>query len=52
MVGDPLRFSESWIDAWNSHDLERILAHYEDDFLLESPHVIDARRPNLGPSAG
>ena len=23
-----LRFAEAWIAAWNSHDLNRILAHY------------------------
>ena len=26
------RFAEEWIAAWNAHDLERILAHYTDDF--------------------
>jgi len=25
------------IEAWNSHDLERILAHYDDDVVLVSP---------------
>ena len=25
------------IEAWNSHDLERILAHYEEDATLTSP---------------
>jgi hypothetical protein len=25
------------IEAWNSHDLERILEHYEDDATLTSP---------------
>ncbi|HEX6773331.1 MAG TPA: nuclear transport factor 2 family protein [Acidobacteriaceae bacterium] len=30
-------FAQEWIDAWNSHDLERILAHYDDDVLLTSP---------------
>jgi hypothetical protein len=28
-----------WISAWNSHDLERILAHYSDDVELSSPLV-------------
>lgn len=26
-----------WVSAWNSHDLERILGHYEDDIVLISP---------------
>lgn len=28
-----------WIAAWNSHDLERILAHYAEDVELISPLV-------------
>jgi hypothetical protein len=30
-------FAEEWVDAWNSHDLERILAHYDDEVILTSP---------------
>lgn len=30
------RFANVWIAAWNSHDLERILAHYEDEFEMSS----------------
>jgi ketosteroid isomerase-like protein len=30
-------FAREWVEAWNSHDLERILAHYEDDVVLVSP---------------
>ncbi len=26
-----------WIDAWNSHDLEAILAHYAEDVVVVSP---------------
>jgi ketosteroid isomerase-like protein len=33
------RFASEWIAAWNSHDLERILAHYEDDFEMSSPII-------------
>ena len=25
-------FARNWITAWNSHDLERILSHYSDQF--------------------
>jgi len=31
------QFAQDWIDAWNSHDLERILTHYDDEVLLTSP---------------
>ena len=33
------RFADAWIAAWNSHDLERILEHYEDDFEMSSPVI-------------
>lgn len=35
------RFAEEWIAAWNAHDLERILAHYTDDFEMSSPVIVD-----------
>jgi hypothetical protein len=30
-------FAEEWVNGWNSHDLERILAHYDDEVILTSP---------------
>lgn len=30
-------FAREWVDAWNSHDLERILDHYDDEVALISP---------------
>jgi hypothetical protein len=30
-------FAREWIAAWNKHDLERILAHYDDSVELTSP---------------
>lgn len=35
-----LSFAETWVDAWNSHDLEKILSHYTEDFIIESPMAI------------
>ncbi len=32
--------AQAWIAAWNSHDLERILAHYVDDFEMISPLIV------------
>ena len=32
-------FAKEWVAAWNSHDLERILEHYEDDFEMSSPII-------------
>jgi ketosteroid isomerase-like protein len=33
------RFAAEWIEAWNSHDLDRILSHYADDFEMASPYI-------------
>lgn len=32
-------FAADWIDAWNTHDLNRILSHYTDDFEMSSPVI-------------
>src|SRR4249920_3661474 len=31
------QFAQEWVDAWNAHDLDRILDHYDDDVTLISP---------------
>ncbi|MHB8117081.1 MAG: nuclear transport factor 2 family protein [Acidithiobacillus ferrivorans] len=33
-------FASDWIDAWNSHDLDRILSHYSEQFEMFSPAII------------
>jgi len=35
------RFAAEWIQAWNFHDVERVLAHYADDFEMSSPYIIE-----------
>jgi hypothetical protein len=32
-------FATEWVQAWNSHDLERILSHYNDAVSLISPRA-------------
>jgi hypothetical protein len=32
-----LELARDWVAAWNAHDLELIVAHYEDDVELTSP---------------
>ena len=32
-----VEFAEHWVADWNSHDLEKIMTHYEDDVELISP---------------
>ena len=31
------KFASEWLAAWNAHDLERILSHYDDHFEFSSP---------------
>jgi hypothetical protein len=33
-------FAREWIEAWNSHELERILEHYADDIRFTSPFIV------------
>ncbi len=33
-------FANEWIEAWNSHDLDRILSHYSETFEFASPFII------------
>jgi ketosteroid isomerase-like protein len=38
LTGESARsFAKEWIDAWNSHDLDRILGHYAENVVLTSP---------------
>ena len=32
-------FARHWVEAWNTHDLSRVLAHYTDDFEMSSPFI-------------
>jgi hypothetical protein len=33
-------FAANWIESWNTHNLDRILSHYTDDFEMYSPVII------------
>lgn len=33
------QFARLWIDAWNAHDLDAVLALYSDDFCMASPYI-------------
>lgn len=35
-IPDPITFAQEWQAAWNSHDLDRILAHYSEDVRFYS----------------
>jgi hypothetical protein len=34
------KFAQEWVEAWNAHDLERVLSHYTDDFEMSSPFIL------------
>jgi SnoaL-like domain len=34
------RFATEWIDAWNAHDLDRVLSHYANNFEMSSPYIV------------
>jgi ketosteroid isomerase-like protein len=31
------RFTNDWLNAWNSHDIDAILSHFDDDVVFSSP---------------
>lgn len=39
MLPDANIFAHEWIESWNSHDLNRILDHYCDDFEITTPMI-------------
>jgi hypothetical protein len=41
-------FSKEWIAAWNSHDVDRILSHYGEDFEMSSPLIIERMKEPRG----
>jgi ketosteroid isomerase-like protein len=45
-------FAAEWIAAWNSHDLDRVLTHYTDDFTIESPTALAVVPESKGFIAG
>ncbi|MFA5921330.1 MAG: nuclear transport factor 2 family protein [Methylococcaceae bacterium] len=45
-------FAIDWIDSWNSHDLQRILSHYADDFEMSSPVIIQLANEPSGTLRG
>jgi ketosteroid isomerase-like protein len=45
-------FAADWIDAWNAHNLERILSHYTNDFEMSSPKIIQIAGESSGRLTG
>ncbi len=34
---DAVAFADDWVTAWNSHDLEKVLSHFDDNVVFTSP---------------
>lgn len=32
-------FALEWVEAWNAHDIERVLSHYAEDVAFHSPFI-------------
>ena len=41
MHGTPAEFAAAWIAAWNSNDLDALMAHYSADVTFTSPRAED-----------
>ena len=52
MIAFAEQFAAEWIDAWNSHDLDRVLAHYSDDFEMSSPFIVELMGQGSGKLKG
>ena len=42
------QFAQDWVDAWNSHDIDRILGHYDDQVVLISPVALSLLNNGTG----
>lgn len=52
MLQDAQAFAQEWVDSWNSHDLDRILSHYADDFQMTSPFIVQLMNEPSGTLKG
>lgn len=34
-------FATAWVEAWNSGDIEKVFALYDDDFEMRSPLIVE-----------
>ena len=46
------KFAAEWVDAWNAHDLDRLLGHFAEDVVWSSPLVVSFRGEESGTLRG
>jgi ketosteroid isomerase-like protein len=47
-----LAVAQEWLDAWNAHDPERVVAHFTDDVVVHSPLARQLRPESRGKLRG
>jgi len=40
--------AEEWVAAWNAHDIDAIMSHYDDDISFQSPVIIQVNNDPSG----
>jgi hypothetical protein len=45
-------FAQHWVDSWNSHDLDKILSHYTDDFEMTTAFIVSIMNEPTGTLKG
>jgi hypothetical protein len=38
---DAIKFSHEWVKAWNAHDVEAVLVHFDDQVVFTSPVALE-----------
>lgn len=46
------KFADHWIHAWNNHDIESIMSHYDDDIEFSSPFILKVLNHSQGSIRG
>jgi hypothetical protein len=41
-------FAQDWVEAWNSHEMDRIMAHYDEQVILISPVALNLLKSGDG----
>ncbi|HPS88389.1 MAG TPA: nuclear transport factor 2 family protein [Methanosarcina vacuolata] len=51
-VPEAQEFAREWIEAWNSHNIDRILDHYSEDFEMTTPMIVLVMNDQTGTLKG
>ena len=51
-VASATSLANDWIDAWNAHDLDRVMAHYAEEIEFSSPFIVKLLNESAGTVRG